>query len=140
MCRQGPPDAKLVSSSILPASDRDEIVRRETERVCERERHTHTHREGKRERGDRCVCELAHLHMRVTTNNEYLNLVIETVILPPLYNVAIQYLKAILLMKVAGQRRQQVSVLLNVCVGSSIKLTNQNNRHDFLRSYVKSDE
>ncbi len=47
-----PPDTKFVSSSILPASDRDEIVRRETERVCEREREreTHTHREGKRER------------------------------------------------------------------------------------------
>ncbi len=69
------------------------------------------------------MCELAHLHMRVTTNNEYLSLVIETVILPPLYNVAIQYLKAILLMKVAEKRRQQVSVLLNVCVGNSISIS-----------------
>ncbi len=51
---------KFVSSSILPASDRDEIVRRERER----------------ERGDSCVCELVYLHLRVTTNNEDLSLVI----------------------------------------------------------------
>ncbi len=113
-----PPDTKFVSSSILPASDRDEVVRREThtqrgeerdththterererdtqrgeerdreslcerERERERERHTQrgkereTHTRRERERGDRCVCELAHLHMCVTTNNEYLSLVI----------------------------------------------------------------
>ncbi len=39
-----------------------------TERERERERES--------KRGDRCVCELAHLHLRVTTNNEDLSLVI----------------------------------------------------------------
>ncbi len=29
-----------------------------------------------KERGDSCVCELAYLHLRVTTNNENLSLVI----------------------------------------------------------------
>ncbi len=53
---QGPPDVKFISSSILPASVRDEIVQRE--------------------RGDSCVYELAYLHLRVATNNEDLSLVI----------------------------------------------------------------
>ncbi len=44
----------FISSSILPASDR------------ERERET----------GDSCVSELAYLHLRVITNNEDLSLVI----------------------------------------------------------------
>ncbi len=60
---------KFVSSSILARFRQREFVK-------ERERETHTERERERERGDRCVCELAHLHMRVTTNNEYLSLVI----------------------------------------------------------------
>ncbi len=60
MWRQGPPDSKLDSSSILPASDRD--AERESVRARARERDV--------------TVELVYLHLRVTTNNEDLSLVI----------------------------------------------------------------
>ncbi len=56
MWRQGPPDAKFISSSILLASDRDEIVRKDSEK--------------ERVRADSCMCELAYLHLHITTNIE----------------------------------------------------------------------
>ncbi len=81
--RQGPPDVKFVSSSILPASDRDEIERerlrewaRERETETERESESERERPAERERGDSCMCELAYLHLRVTTINDDLSLII----------------------------------------------------------------
>ncbi len=77
-------DVKLVISSILPASDRDaeREKERDSERACARERERETERARARERDreserrDSCMCELVYLHLRVTTNNEYLSLVI----------------------------------------------------------------
>ncbi len=59
---------KIVISSILPASDRDEIVRRERERERERAR--------ARTRVREVTGEFVYLHLHVTTNNEDLRLVV----------------------------------------------------------------
>ncbi len=69
----------FISSSILPASERERASESEKEIESERESERERDREWARERetGDSCVSELAYLHLRVITNNEdlfsYLN-------------------------------------------------------------------
>ncbi len=58
------------------------------------------------------ACELAYLHMHVTTNNEDLSYFINEI---------------------------WAALTKCLCGQLDLNLTNQNNRHDFLRSYLKSE-